>query len=551
MNPRLWPCVLGVCLWLGAHGFALANTDLGCALQLSPSHLGWTGADATDPIDILYARDAAANFDNLRGNPLWEASRKDTVDDLMTAYERTHTYADGSRRLYRSEVTARPQGPWSVQSGRDRWIYDVRLYVNDIWTKTCRPDGSCTDWRRDEQMWAECVSGGEVPYLLELDPATVRITPTLESVSLRFRLTHGGRPVRKSTLIQETLKRYSPYGALDCVPRRCSWELYPDLDEQGRFELQFKPTVFKPATIPMEFTCTGCGNTVQTTLVMQPEIVVAFFNGVANTRSAAGDSSRRLELEYGETYQDVTLAHEAYYNQTACGAGLVGKPSCLEDVAEVFQQRSQELNGVLANRWEVFWELLVGRQQQSDSVAGTLRSLLGDPAKALAQLIDSIFSAMLNRLSQAVLDLLTLFTDAPTGLDQANHLARLTRHASEGRGFLLVAHSQGNLFVNTARDGLLAAHPDAPTRVVHVAPASPTLRGQYVLADIDLVINALRVTGLGSVPGINVNLPFSTSDVTGHGFEPTYLDTARAAYAMTRGYIDAALTELTKTKDTP
>ncbi len=35
--------------------------------------------------------------------------------------------------------------------------------------------------------------------------------------------------------------------------------------------------------------------------------------------------------------------------------------------------------------------------------------------------------------------------------------------------------------------------------MVHVAPASPSLRGEVVLADIDLVINALRVTGTRAV----------------------------------------------------
>jgi len=46
--------------------------------------------------------------------------------------------------------------------------------------------------------------------------------------------------------------------------------------------------------------------------------------------------------------------------------------------------------------------------------------------------------------------------------------------------------------------------------VVHVAPASPTLRGRYVLADIDVVINGLRLSGINSVQPINILLPTST-----------------------------------------
>ncbi len=77
-----------------------------------------------------------------------------------------------------------------------------------------------------------------------------------------------------------------------------------------------------------------------------------------------------------------------------------------------------------------------------------------------------------------------------------------------------------------------------------MAPASPTLRGDYVLADIDVVINALRVTGLNSVPNINIILPLNRADFSGHGFEPTYLDKTRAAYARTIGMITASLEAL-------
>ena len=68
--------------------------------------------------------------------------------------------------------------------------------------------------------------------------------------------------------------------------------------------------------------------------------------------------------------------------------------------------------------------------------------------------------------------------------------------------------------------------------------------GDYVLADIDVVINLLRVTGLNSVPSININLPTSSADASGHGFEPTYLDKNRAAYARTRGMITTSLDAL-------
>jgi hypothetical protein len=116
-------------------------------------------------------------------------------------------------------------------------------------------------------------------------------------------------------------------------------------------------------------------------------------------------------------------------------------------------------------------------------------------------------NALLNQLARDTLKLITLLRDSPTHENRADHMERLWRYADEGHGMVLVAHSQGNLFVNSAFDALMAFKPDARARVVHVAPASPTLRGDYVLANIDLVINALRVTGLNSVPDVNVSLP--------------------------------------------
>jgi hypothetical protein len=162
---------------------------------------------------------------------------------------------------------------------------------------------------------------------------------------------------------------------------------------------------------------------------------------------------------------------------------------------------------VFTNRWETFWDILAGRHQQDTSFTGQLLSRLGHGSNALLQWLDGSVNALLNQLARDTLKLITLLRDSPTHENRADHMERLWRYADEGHGMVLVAHSQGNLFVNSAFDALMAFKPDARARVVHVAPASPTLRGDYVLANIDLVINALRVTGLNSVPDVNVSLP--------------------------------------------
>ncbi len=271
-----------------------------------------------------------------------------------------------------------------------------------------------------------------------------------------------------------------------------------------------------------------------------PTVTIGFFNGVANTDDAAFKSLRRLIAEYGQQYKDTPLKYELFYNQTACKDGWQGKVSCLEDVAEVFAQRTREYEGIFANRWETFWDLLAARHQSDTSLPGRLLGLLGG-GNPFAQWLDTAADAIRNLLASTFLKLLTLFSENTNYDNRVQHLSKLTQLTDGGSRLIMVAHSQGNLFVNSAFDGLKALRPQAQAQVVHVAPASPSLRGEYVLADIDLVINALRVTGVNSVPSINVNLPLSQSDPSGHGFEPTYLDKSRAAYARTTSRIKASL----------
>lgn len=289
----------------------------------------------------------------------------------------------------------------------------------------------------------------------------------------------------------------------------------------------------------------GCDLSGQCTgtldIPLDPSVVIGFFNGVANTRSAAQGSLRRLEAEFGPQYKETPLKYAQFYNQTACDGGF-----CWEDMAETFEQRSMALNGVFADRWETFWDILAGRHQQDTSLTGRLLNLLGNGSNALLQWLDTTATAVLNQLVNNTLRLMTYFSNSPTAANRADHNTRLWRYADDGNQLLLVAHSQGNLFVNSAYDSLMRFKPEAKARVVHVAPAAPTLRGEHVLADIDLVINALRGTGLSSVPDVNINLPLSKIDPSGHSFEPTYLDKSRAAYARTRGMITSSLDTLTR-----
>ncbi len=125
------------------------------------------------------------------------------------------------------------------------------------------------------------------------------------------------------------------------------------------------------------------------------------------------------------------LKYDLFYNQTACGSAWFGAVSCLEDIAETFEQRSKELDGVFANRWEVFWDILAGRHRADGSFTGRMLSLLDDGANALLKWLDSTANAVLNQLASAVLKLFTLFINAPTYEHQADHVASLIKHVSK------------------------------------------------------------------------------------------------------------------------
>ena len=62
-----------------------------------------------------------------------------------------------------------------------------------------------------------------------------------------------------------------------------------------------------------------------------------------------------------------------------------------------------------------------------------------------------------------------------------------------------------------------------------------------MLADIDLVINGLRVQGINSVAPNNINLAVSKSDLSGHTLVGTYPDRARAARERINSMVQAVL----------
>lgn len=114
---------------------------------------------------------------------------------------------------------------------------------------------------------------------------------------------------------------------------------------------------------------------------------------------------------------------------------------------------------------------------------------------------------------------------------------------------MFVAHSQGNLFANPAYNYATGKTSAKSVKVVHVAPASSLLNGDHVLADKDIVINGLRVSG--SVPSITDTIPLNRpagingkKDALGHGLLEIYLNSQLAISQSVKTKINAALNSL-------
>ncbi|WP_169457898.1 hypothetical protein [Ottowia thiooxydans] len=265
-------------------------------------------------------------------------------------------------------------------------------------------------------------------------------------------------------------------------------------------------------------------------------VFVGFFNGVWNTRWQAVDGLDEIKTVHGRIYKNHVLSYKVLYNQTGSVSGSTG----LQDLAEVFIQRDRELNGLLNQRWEYFWEMLSGTHRQDGALTQNLLSKLGHYGGGLIELVDATVENLINKVASGWAHLLS---NPPTAADIIEQTRVLNAFAQDGYHLVLLGHSQGNLFLNPAYDHAKNAHPFTKVAAVHVAPASPTLRGEHLLADIDLVINGLRLHGgPNTVPPVNINIPANLlEDASGHTLVKTYLDSARAARGSIKALLGAAL----------
>ncbi len=284
----------------------------------------------------------------------------------------------------------------------------------------------------------------------------------------------------------------------------------------------------------------------------QGAYAIGFFNGVWNTRKEAilggyalGKTTIRLRFDNED------VEYYLFYNHTGG----------LEDIAEVFQQRSLELDGALSNRWEIFWETLAsstGEGSFFDSTATKISHISND----FDSLIEAIYTDYITKKAERWADLLS---NPPTINDIENQRKTLTLLHLAHKKIVLVAHSQGNLFLNSAYDYIMNTYQRHGSDsngspfitfpsigVVHIAPASPTLRGPHILADLDLVINGLRAQGISTVPDITAEIPSEHlifDDLSGHKLIATYLDSRIEPFPQVKAHMENELRQEKKDAD--
>jgi len=261
-------------------------------------------------------------------------------------------------------------------------------------------------------------------------------------------------------------------------------------------------------------------------------VVLAFMNGVLNTTTDVEVAKQELKRIHGpKSAKGDEIIYESLYNQTGGG---------LEDFVETFEQRLKEHGELLEGRFELFFEALKG----GGSWWETIRSVFSSTVDLLGAFVDQVQAKVAAGLTRSL-------ANPPTMEDYAEHRTRIDTWLLQGQKLLLVAHSQGNLFANAAYKHALTKTTAASVKVVHIAPASPTVNGPHTLADLDLVINALRL--VGSVPSITDRIPGyllrpaginGETDALAHGLLPIYLNQKLDISARVKSHIQAALDSL-------
>lgn len=251
--------------------------------------------------------------------------------------------------------------------------------------------------------------------------------------------------------------------------------------------------------------------------------VIGFFNGVWNDYDGAVQGMMRIQFESGffenPTYKGQSVSFELFYNRT----------NGWKDILETFIQRANEIDESIAEKLELFTIAIHGANRDDTGFISATINKLKATYDIFSDFFDKVYSYSVNAGIKSIED---LAASSLTPSDIKRHADRIQILSFEGKKFLIVAHSQGNLFANvaykTALDSL--GYNQGSISLLHIAPPTSFLNGPYILNTKDIVINGLNLFGTSTVPPSNIQLPFSFEDVSGHRLAETYLDPTREAH---------------------
>lgn len=225
---------------------------------------------------------------------------------------------------------------------------------------------------------------------------------------------------------------------------------------------------------------------------------VLFVNGIMNTSEDARNSLNALRTLHGDYDKNGNpIQYDFLYNQTE---------GFFTDIAEVIGQRDQE-KGYKVKRYELFFDVVTGKSTLARE------AIRNNPA--MKDEIDAMRKIALDKHSK----ILAMSSSNPNTIkNYVEHISRVEQLLLHGKKIVLVAHSQGNLFANKIYQYTLKKYGKEVLKVIHIAPASRELNGEYFLADTDIVIRALRGN-----PDPTHEVKWSTVDPSGHSVLGTYL----------------------------
>jgi hypothetical protein len=241
-----------------------------------------------------------------------------------------------------------------------------------------------------------------------------------------------------------------------------------------------------------------------------PGYVIGYINGLSTDPIGAQDGVDALSAIYGTQYNSQPVSYTLFYAPTD---GL------MQDVVNAFAQRVASSPG-LTDRWELIWDTL-------DGGGGAISDLAIAENPSLNSLVSDLKTTFLNGVSSNVKNLNSNKEFQPA-VDQ--FASALTTYYTQQKKTLVVAHSQGNVYLNAAYDAVKPQLKTDSLRTVEVATPTATVRdpqGRYVTSTTDLVIQALALT-LGNVEPANTDGPIlaalSSDTGYGHKFVDIYMN---------------------------